>query len=207
MYAAVRRYRIDPELSSEVIKQIIEEFVPLIEELAGITAYFVVEGRDGAFVTVTICDDEAVVQETSKRATEWIKAYLSDSIFDREEIGRFLLEVEEPLDGPLHEGITAALVAGTEDPKGLRRKRLAQEEGEERASGEAAQQGQQSPERPLSVAEVREALGMGRAWVYRSLRSGEIPSIKLGGSVKVKLSDLQAYLDEHRRDRQGRHEE
>jgi excisionase family DNA binding protein len=49
----------------------------------------------------------------------------------------------------------------------------------------------------LSVQEVCEALGMGKSWVYQRIRSGEIPSIKLGGSLKVKREDLEEYLREH----------
>jgi excisionase family DNA binding protein len=50
----------------------------------------------------------------------------------------------------------------------------------------------------LSVQEVCEALGMGKSWVYQEIRSGELPSIKLGGSIKVEHSVLQEYLDKRR---------
>jgi excisionase family DNA binding protein len=39
---------------------------------------------------------------------------------------------------------------------------------------------------------------MGKSWVYRRLRSGEIPSVKLGRSIKVKRADLEEYLENHR---------
>ncbi len=51
----------------------------------------------------------------------------------------------------------------------------------------------------LSVPEVGELLGMGRSWVYQQIRSGEIPSVQLGGSVKVKREDLEEYIQNHRR--------
>ncbi len=51
----------------------------------------------------------------------------------------------------------------------------------------------------LSVPEVGELLGMGRSWVYNQIKSGEIPSVQLGGSVKVKREDLEEYIDKHRR--------
>src|ERR671932_1248989 len=53
--------------------------------------------------------------------------------------------------------------------------------------------------RLLSIPEVSEVLGMGRSWVYQQIRSGEMPSIQLGGSVKVKREDLQEYIQRHRR--------
>jgi excisionase family DNA binding protein len=39
---------------------------------------------------------------------------------------------------------------------------------------------------------------MGKTWVYRHLHSGEIPSVKLGRSIKVRRVDLEEYLEKHR---------
>jgi excisionase family DNA binding protein len=39
---------------------------------------------------------------------------------------------------------------------------------------------------------------MGKSWVYRRLKSGEIPSIKLGHNIKVKREDLEQYLEGQR---------
>ena len=50
----------------------------------------------------------------------------------------------------------------------------------------------------LSIPELIQELGMGRSWVYRRLRSGEIPSVKLGRSIKVKREDLEEYLESRR---------
>ncbi len=50
----------------------------------------------------------------------------------------------------------------------------------------------------LSIPELCQELGMGKSWVYRRLRSGEIPSVKLGRSIKVKRADLEEYLENHR---------
>ncbi len=46
----------------------------------------------------------------------------------------------------------------------------------------------------LSIQDVCQELGMGKSWVYHRLRSGEIPSIKLGRNIKVKREDLEQYL-------------
>ena len=50
----------------------------------------------------------------------------------------------------------------------------------------------------LSIPEVCQELGMGKSWVYRRLKSGEIPSIKLGHNIKVKREDLHQYLESQR---------
>jgi excisionase family DNA binding protein len=72
-------------------------------------------------------------------------------------------------------------------------------EFEETISGEARHRSQERGElQLLSVHEVCQQLGMGKSWVYRRLRSGEIPSVKLGGSIKVRCDDLKAYLEQQR---------
>ncbi len=50
----------------------------------------------------------------------------------------------------------------------------------------------------LSIPELCQELGMGKSWVYRRLRSGEIPSVKLGRSIKVMRTDLDEYLEKRR---------
>jgi excisionase family DNA binding protein len=41
---------------------------------------------------------------------------------------------------------------------------------------------------------------MSKSWVYQRIRSGEIPGIKLGHTIKVKREDLEAYLQAQRRE-------
>ena len=48
--------------------------------------------------------------------------------------------------------------------------------------------------RLLSLPEVCQELGEERAVVYRRLTSGEIPSLKLGHTLKVRQPDLQQYI-------------
>jgi len=53
--------------------------------------------------------------------------------------------------------------------------------------------------RLLSVQEVGEVLGMGRSWVYQQIRAGQLPSVQLGGTVKVRQKDLEEYVENHTR--------
>lgn len=54
------------------------------------------------------------------------------------------------------------------------------------------QNGQSS--RLLSPSEVCQELQADSASVYRKLRSGEIPSLKLGSALKVRREDLEGYM-------------
>ncbi len=72
-------------------------------------------------------------------------------------------------------------------------------EFEEKLSGESSVRPQERRALDLlSIPEACQELGMGKSWVYRHLRSGEIPSVKLGRSIKVKREDLEEYLETHR---------
>ena len=59
--------------------------------------------------------------------------------------------------------------------------------------GASEHQSTQNP-RLLSPAEVCQELGEERTVVYRRLRSGEIPSLKLGHALRVRQADLQEYM-------------
>jgi len=44
------------------------------------------------------------------------------------------------------------------------------------------------------MSEVGQELGMSKGWVYRRIKSREIPSITLGHNIKVRREDLEEYL-------------
>jgi excisionase family DNA binding protein len=59
--------------------------------------------------------------------------------------------------------------------------------------GAPVYQNGQTP-RLLSPSEVCQEIEADRASVYRRLRSGEIPSLKLGSALKVRREDLEEYM-------------
>ena len=61
-----------------------------------------------------------------------------------------------------------------------------QEDGEQRARVQL-----------LSIPQLCQELGMGKSWLYRRLRSGEIPSVRLGRTIKVRRDELEEYLQSH----------
>ena len=165
MYATIRRYRTKGQSSSEMVRTILEGFVPLIRET--VAAYYVVEAGDGVIATISICEDEEKVRTSNRVAAEWVKQRLASSIAGNEELRSINLEVNDPVQGPLYEGVS--------EPVYKRALQL------------------------LSVAEVGELLGMGRSWVYQQIKSGQMPSVHLGGSVKVRREDLEGYIEARRR--------
>ena len=96
-----------------------------------------------------------------------------------------LLELEE---GALKEG---ALKEGALKEGALK-------EGALKEGAPEHQNGQNT--RLLSPSEICQELGEERTVVYRRLRSGEIPCLKLGHALKVRHADLQEYMKGQRRD-------
>jgi len=47
----------------------------------------------------------------------------------------------------------------------------------------------------LRPAEAAEAIGIGRSKVYELLASGELPSIRIGGTVRVPVDALREWID------------
>ena len=175
MYAAIRRYRIDPHRTSAVIEHILENFVPLIRQTPGLLSYHVLNGGNGVFATLTICENQSAIESTNALAAEWIRQYLASRIMSEQGAPNLAVRTEEIFQGTLYEGIS--------EPTYKRSLQL------------------------LSVPEVGELLGMGRSWVYQQIRSGDMPSVHLGGSVKVKREDLEEYIQKRRHFSPSRGEE
>ena len=64
-----------------------------------------------------------------------------------------------------------------------------------------------SPARLLEAEDVAGLLGMTTDWIYREVRAGRLPHIRLGRYVRFRRESIDAWLDAHEhggRARQGR---
>src|SRR5215208_5493020 len=66
---------------------------------------------------------------------------------------------------------------------------------EEGLNGDESQPPKGQSLRLLSLSEVCQELGEESKVVYQRLRSGEIPSLKLGDALRVRRADLQEYMN------------
>ena len=167
MHAAIRRYKVRPEVTTEAIKHIMENFVPLIKQSPGLLAYYVLDEGDGSFSTVTIFEERDQLEKANGLAANWMKQFIASRIVSRQSMDDFSLHVDKTTQGTLHEGVSEPILT-----QGLKL---------------------------LSIQQVGEVLGMGRSWVYQQIRSGQIPSVQLEGSIKVRREDLEEYVQKHRR--------
>lgn len=65
----------------------------------------------------------------------------------------------------------------------------------------ASRKGKEMDRLLLRPMEAAEAIGVGRSKVYELLASGELPSIRIGGSVRVPVDALQRWIDRQLADR------
>jgi hypothetical protein len=71
MYIAVRRYQALNGSEDEVMKQVEQEFVPLLRQLPGFLAYYATFAS-GDVVTVSVFNDASSAQESVRLAAAWV---------------------------------------------------------------------------------------------------------------------------------------
>ena len=71
MHAVVRRYRGASALN-DLLAQRSQEVELLLRDVPGFVAYYAIRAGD-ELATVTVCEDQAGTQESSRRAAEWVK--------------------------------------------------------------------------------------------------------------------------------------
>lgn len=76
MYAVVRRYAGASALADALIRHE-AEVREILRSVPGFKAYYALRTREGAIATMTICEDQAGTQESSRRAAEWVRNNLA----------------------------------------------------------------------------------------------------------------------------------
>jgi len=77
MYASIRRGQANPGAAVEVAQRIKENFVPIISQVPGLVAYYVVNLGDDMLATISIFEDQAGAEDSARRAADWVKRDLA----------------------------------------------------------------------------------------------------------------------------------
>jgi hypothetical protein len=78
MFAAISTYGVtDVDEFSELVK---DGLLPVVESVPGFVACYVVAAGDGLASSITICEDNAGVDESTSRAAEWVEEHALDFI-------------------------------------------------------------------------------------------------------------------------------
>ena len=110
MYAAIRQYQVDPGSVDEVRRGVNEVFLPIIKDASGFQAYYALDAGGGRLATVSVFEDRAGAEESTRMAADWI----------RQNMASLLPNPPEVLEGEVfaNEAASAGPVSGVTDSVG-----------------------------------------------------------------------------------------
>ena len=74
MYTAIRRYEgTDAGALREITRRAEEEFLPLLKQIPGFVAYYIVDAGEGTIASVSVFEDPAGVAESTRVAERWVR--------------------------------------------------------------------------------------------------------------------------------------
>lgn len=77
MYAAIRQGKAKPGMAEELTRRIKEGAIPIISDVPGFKAYYVVYAPDDTVTAISIFDNYAGAEESNKRGLAWIEQNLA----------------------------------------------------------------------------------------------------------------------------------
>jgi quinol monooxygenase YgiN len=77
MHAAIRRYNMFPSAIETIRTRVNDELLPTMRQLPGFIAYYVVDGGDGTLIAVSVFEERATAEESTRQATAWARERLS----------------------------------------------------------------------------------------------------------------------------------
>ena len=78
MYAAIRKYQVSDV--DALVKKVEDEFVETVKTVDGFVGYYVIDGADGTATSVTVGETEEAVEESTRRAADWVSESAADVI-------------------------------------------------------------------------------------------------------------------------------
>ena len=85
MYAVVRRYTGGSALADALVQRR-QEVTDLLKGVPGFKMYHALRTTEGNVATITLCDDKAGTEESSRRAAAWVRENLSGASMSPPEI-------------------------------------------------------------------------------------------------------------------------
>ena len=77
MYAAVRQGKAKPGMAEELAARVKEGAIPIISDVPGFRAYYVVYAPDDTVTAISVFDSYAGAEEFNRRALAWIEESLA----------------------------------------------------------------------------------------------------------------------------------
>jgi hypothetical protein len=77
MYAAIRQGKAKAGRAEELTRKIKEEAIPIISEVPGFRAYYVIYAPDDTVTAISVFDDYAGAEESNRRGLAWSEQSLA----------------------------------------------------------------------------------------------------------------------------------
>jgi hypothetical protein len=77
MYAAIRQGKAKAGVAEELTRRIKDGAIPIISDVPGFRAYYVIYAPDDTVTAISIFDDYAGAEESNKRGLAWIEENLA----------------------------------------------------------------------------------------------------------------------------------
>ena len=119
MYAAIRRYQVDPGSVDEVTRGINEDFLPIIKEVSGFQAYYAVDAGGGRLATVSVFEDQAGAEESTRKAGDYIRQNMASLLPDPPEVLQGEVVAQEAASAGPVSGVTDTVGGVTEPVSGV----------------------------------------------------------------------------------------
>lgn len=89
LFAAIRRGKVKPGMAAEFAKRVQAGALPVMKQMEGFKAYYLIAGADDAIIAVSFYTDRSVAEGSTAKLMPWIK----------ENLGPLMAAGTEPFDG------------------------------------------------------------------------------------------------------------
>ncbi len=81
MHIVIRQYKVDPAVVDDVTRRVREGFAPYISQvMPGFVEYYWIDAGDGNLISLSIFEDQAVAQASTKVAAGYVRDHLASII-------------------------------------------------------------------------------------------------------------------------------
>ncbi len=115
MHTAIRQYQVDPGSVDEITRGVNEGLLPLINDVSGFKAYYALDAGGGRIASVSVFEDRAGAEESSRVAADWIRQNMASLFPNPPEVLQGEVVAHEAASAGAVSGITGT-VGGVTDP-------------------------------------------------------------------------------------------
>lgn len=75
MYLQIRQFHVKTGSAEQLCKQAADQFLPLVKGVKGFVDYMIIDNQDGNVMSISICEDQAGVEQTYQLAKDWHRQF------------------------------------------------------------------------------------------------------------------------------------